>query len=56
MAGRTSFVIAHRLNTIKQADIILLLEHGKIIERGTHEELMQKRGKYFALYSSHETA
>ena len=51
MKGRTSFVIAHRLSTIRQADIILVVDAGKIIERGTHEELMQKKGHYYTLYT-----
>ena len=49
--GRTSFVIAHRLSTIRGADIILVVESGKIIERGTHSELMKKRGSYYELYT-----
>ena len=51
MKGRTSFVIAHRLSTIRQADIILVVDAGKIIERGTHEELMAKKGHYYTLYT-----
>lgn len=50
MEGRTSFVIAHRLSTIRSADVILVVDNGKIIERGTHEELLEKRGAYFDLY------
>ncbi|HZW67293.1 MAG TPA: ABC transporter ATP-binding protein [Pseudogracilibacillus sp.] len=50
MKGRTSFIIAHRLNTIRQADQIIMLEHGKIIERGTHESLLKKQGHYYNLY------
>jgi ATP-binding cassette subfamily B multidrug efflux pump len=50
MAGRTSFVIAHRLSTIQQADCILLIDHGRVIERGTHEELLAKRGAYRRLH------
>jgi ATP-binding cassette subfamily B protein len=47
LAGRTTFVIAHRLSTVRRADLILLMEDGRIVERGTHDELMQARGVYF---------
>ena len=50
MEGRTSFVIAHRLSTIRSADVILVVDDGKIIERGSHEELLKKRGAYYNLY------
>lgn len=48
--GRTTFVIAHRLSTIRHADQILVLDHGQIVERGNHEQLIQQGGKYFAMY------
>ncbi len=51
MKGRTSFVIAHRLSTIRQADVILVVSDGKIVEQGSHEELIAKRGHYYHLYT-----
>lgn len=52
MKGRTSFIVAHRLSTIKSADAILVMNAGKIIEQGTHEALMEKQGFYAELYNS----
>jgi ATP-binding cassette, subfamily B, multidrug efflux pump len=52
MEGRTSFVIAHRLNTIKKADHILVLKEGQIIENGSHEDLLKHEGFYHELYQS----
>ena len=51
MNGRTTFVIAHRLSTIKNSDCIMVLEQGRIIERGSHDELLQAKGKYYQLYT-----
>ena len=51
MKGRTTFVIAHRLSTIRQADQILVIEHGSIAEKGRHQELIEKKGRYFELYT-----
>ena len=51
MEDRTTFVIAHRLSTIRNADAIMVLENGEIIERGTHEEMLEKKGRYFELYT-----
>lgn len=52
MNGRTTFIVAHRLSTIKEADIILVMNEGKIIEQGSHEQLLEKRGFYYNLYNS----
>jgi ATP-binding cassette subfamily B protein len=51
MSGRTSFVIAHRLSTVRNADCIMVMEQGRIIERGTHEQLMEGKGRYYQLYT-----
>lgn len=56
MKGRTTFVIAHRLSTVKNSDCIMVLEHGRIIERGTHDELLEVKGKYYQLYTGNAIA
>ena len=52
MKNKTSFVIAHRLSTIQNADHILVVDHGDVVEQGTHEELMQSKGAYYKMYAS----
>ncbi len=56
MKGRTTFVIAHRLSTVKNSDCIMVLEQGRIIERGTHEQLLDEKGKYYQLYTGNAIA
>ena len=56
MEGRTVFVIAHRLSTIKNSDVIMVLDHGKIIERGSHDSLLEQKGKYYQLYTGNSIA
>ena len=54
MKGRTTFVIAHRLSTVRNSDCIMVLEQGRIIERGTHDQLIEERGKYYQLYTGNK--
>ena len=56
MKGRTTFVIAHRLSTIKNSDCIMVMEQGRIIERGSHDELIEAKGKYYQLYTGNFAA
>ena len=51
MEGRTVFVIAHRLSTVQNSDVIMVLDHGRIIERGNHEKLIAEKGTYYQLYT-----
>ena len=51
MSGRTTFVIAHRLSTVRNSDAIIVLDHGRIIERGSHEKLIADKGQYYQLYT-----
>lgn len=56
MKGRTTFVIAHRLSTVRNSDCIMVLEQGRIIERGTHDQLIEEKGRYYQLYTGHAIA
>ena len=51
MEGRTVFVIAHRLSTVRNSNAIIVLEHGAIVERGSHDELLAQKGEYYQLYN-----
>ena len=51
MKGRTTFVIAHRLSTVRNSNAIIVLEHGQIIERGDHDDLLRQKGRYYQLYT-----
>ena len=51
MRGKTTFVIAHRLSTIRYSDCIMVMDHGRIIERGTHEQLLEQKGRYYELWT-----
>ncbi|WP_294452158.1 ABC transporter ATP-binding protein, partial [uncultured Gemmiger sp.] len=56
MTGRTTFVIAHRLSTVKNSDCIMVLEQGRIIERGSHDQLIAEKGRYYQLYTGNAIA
>ena len=51
MEGRTTFIVAHRISSVKDADEIILLDEGRIIERGTHQQLLNRKGEYYNIYS-----
>ena len=51
MKGRTVFVIAHRLSTVQNSNVIMVMDHGRIIERGTHDQLLEQKGSYYQLYT-----
>ena len=51
MQGRTSFIVAHRLSTVQNADVILVMENGHVVEQGKHQALIEKKGAYYTLYS-----
>ena len=56
MKGRTTFVIAHRLSTVRNSDCIMVLERGRIVERGTHDQLIEEKGRYYQLYTGNTIA
>jgi len=56
MEGRTTFVIAHRLSTVRNSDCIIVLEQGRIVERGTHDQLIEEKGRYYQLYTGNAIA
>ncbi|MBR2782651.1 MAG: ABC transporter ATP-binding protein, partial [Firmicutes bacterium] len=56
MYGRTTFVIAHRLSTVRNSDCIMILEQGRIVEWGSHEELLDKKGRYYQLYTGNSVS
>ena len=55
MKGRTTFVIAHRLSTVRNSDMINVMDHGRIIEQGNHEQLLALKGKYYQLYTGDDS-